>query len=92
MFDDRRKSNDRRVRRDPAAIPPAGCRRHNDRRNRARRYQAHPWWLQATYAEEVEPPQLNIEPDSNSSERRVIGSRLTSLVTSLSRRKGNAPA
>lgn len=63
MFDDRRQRIDRRVRRDPAGIPATGCRRLNERRNRARRYQAHPWWLQATYVEEVEPPELQLETD-----------------------------
>ncbi len=90
MFDDRRKSSDRRVRRDPTAIPSTGCRRHNDRRERARRYQAHPWWLMASYAEEMEPPELNTESDAD--ERRVVGSRLAALITGLGRRRGSAPA
>jgi hypothetical protein len=63
MFDDRRKSHDRRVRRDPAAIPASGCRRQSDRRDRKRRYLAHPWWLLTNYSEEVEPPELQSPTD-----------------------------
>ncbi len=63
MFEDRRKSTDRRVRRDPAAIPTAGCRRQDDRRDRKRRYQPHPWWLMANYSEEVQPPELKGDPE-----------------------------
>lgn len=87
MFDDRRKTSDRRVRRDPAAIPPSGCRRRDNRRDRARRYQAHPWWLMATYAEEVEPPELQNEAEERG-ERRAAS--LPSWLTGLGRRKGDA--
>ena len=65
MFQDRRNQIDRRLRSDPAGIPPGGCRRRQDRRNRLRKYQATPWWLQASYVEELDPPLL--ESDGSAS-------------------------
>jgi hypothetical protein len=68
MFQDRRNHADRRRRFDPAGVPPEGCRRHSDRRNRLRKYQSTPWWLQASYVEEVEPPFLEPDAEANASD------------------------
>jgi hypothetical protein len=57
MFSDRRSRPDRRHHHDPAAIPASGDRRRGDRRSRSRRYHS-PWWLQAGYVEELDPPLL----------------------------------
>jgi hypothetical protein len=65
MFQDRRNQTDRRLRFDPTGIPPGGCRRRSDRRNRLRKYQGTPWWLQASYAEEVDPPVLEADGEAN---------------------------
>ncbi len=55
-FNDRRAEIDRRQQTDPSN--PAHCRRRGERRNRLRQYEARPWWLQVSYAEEIEPPEL----------------------------------
>jgi hypothetical protein len=56
-FDDRRSQTDRRL--DMGAPEATNCRRLGERRNRLRQYEAKPWWLQAEYVEEVEPPKLD---------------------------------
>ena len=87
MFDDRRQKTDRRVQRDPTGIPPGGCRRSNDRRDRSRRYQAHPWWLLTEYVEELEPPELH---DQRPESERSVDGALSSWFANLRRRKGLA--
>jgi hypothetical protein len=57
-FDDRRSQTDRRL--DEGRLGATNCRRRGERRNRLRQYEAKPWWLQADYAEEVEPPKLDL--------------------------------
>lgn len=89
MFDDRRKRTDRRMRRDPAAIPATGCRRQGERRSRARRYQVHPWWLMTGYAEELEPPVLQTGDDD---EQRTVDAQLSVWLAAMRRNRGGAPA
>jgi hypothetical protein len=55
-FNDRRAKTDRRQSQHP--IDPRLCRRSGERRNHLRQYEAKAWWLQVSYVEEVEPPQL----------------------------------
>ena len=57
-FEDRRSQTDRRLDADPPGA--TNCRRRGERRNRLRQYEAKPWWLQAEYVEEVEPPKLDL--------------------------------
>lgn len=55
-FTDRRSLTDRRQ--NETSSPAERCRRRAERRNHLRQYEAKPWWLQADYVEEIEPPQL----------------------------------
>ena len=56
-FNDRRSLTDRRQNQSSHATDR--CRRRGERRNHLRQYEAKPWWLQADYVEEIEPPQLD---------------------------------
>jgi hypothetical protein len=59
MFDDRRNYGERRNRITRDNTPLAGCRRHSgERRHLLRQYHPQPWWLQANYVEELQPPVL----------------------------------
>lgn len=59
MFDDRRNYGERRNRIARSTVPLAGCRRHSgERRHLLRQYHPQPWWLQANYVEELQPPVL----------------------------------
>lgn len=59
MFDDRRNYGERRNRIARNTIPQPGCRRHSgERRHLLRQYHPQPWWLQANYVEELQPPVL----------------------------------
>jgi hypothetical protein len=61
MFEDRRHRGERRRKNLPAAVPADGCRRAaGERRHLLRQYHPQPWWLQANYAEELQPPVLGI--------------------------------
>lgn len=57
-FNDRRSLLDRRQ--DQTSSSTTSCRRRHERRNRLRQYEGKPWWLQADYVEEIEPPELNL--------------------------------
>lgn len=57
-FNDRRSMIDRRQFHLASLGQPISCRRRHERRNRLRQYEAKPWWLQADYVEEIEPPEL----------------------------------
>lgn len=62
MFEDRRNHGERR-RRTRSAHPPEGCRRSSgERRHLLRQYHPQPWWLQANYVEELQPPVLATPP------------------------------
>jgi hypothetical protein len=59
MFEDRRRYSERRNRIAQDQTPLAGCRRHSgERRHLLRQYHPQPWWLQANYVEELQPPVL----------------------------------
>lgn len=63
MFEDRRSRRERRRRNVREAVPPEGCRRSSgERRHLLRQYHPLPWWLQANYVEEVQPPVLATPP------------------------------
>jgi len=59
MFEDRRNRHERRRHAVKEVIPVSGCRRSKgERRHLLRQYHPQPWWLQADYVEEVQPPVL----------------------------------
>jgi hypothetical protein len=59
MFEDRRNRAERRRHVGREIVPPASCRRNaGERRHLLRQYHPQPWWLQANYAEELQPPTL----------------------------------
>jgi hypothetical protein len=59
MFEDRRKFSERRNRIIRDYVPVDGCRRSSgERRHLLRQYHPQPWWLQANYVEELQPPVL----------------------------------
>lgn len=58
-FNDRRTNIDRRQVDLTIVSRHVSCRRSRERRNRLRQYEAKPWWLQADYVEEIEPPELH---------------------------------
>jgi hypothetical protein len=59
MFDDRRNYGERRNRITRDNVPVGGCRRNSgERRHLLRQYHPQPWWLQANYVEELQPPVL----------------------------------
>lgn len=59
MFDDRRNVGERRNHIARDTVPMSGCRRGSgERRHLLRQYHPQPWWLQANYVEELQPPVL----------------------------------
>jgi|GEM_PF-1965158 len=62
MFEDRRGRGDRREQQNREASSRGHCRRVGERRNILRQYHPQPWWLQTNYAEELQPPTLDLAP------------------------------
>lgn len=63
MFEDRRSRIERRRHAVREIIPSGGCRRNSgERRHLLRQYHPQPWWLQADYVEELQPPTLGNQP------------------------------
>jgi hypothetical protein len=70
MFDDRRNFSERRTRVTRDKTPVGGCRRNSgERRHLLRQYHPQPWWLQANYVEELQPPVLATQPRRQNADR-----------------------
>jgi hypothetical protein len=62
MFEDRRGRGERREQQSREPSARGDCRRVGERRNILRQYHPQPWWLQTNYAEELQPPTLDLAP------------------------------